>query len=94
VVYTDIISVLSSGQKKILFYPNPASRESSLSWILQQGTPASSRLQLFDMGGRKMADYPELPPAISLRGLSKGYYIYKLLGSNGGLIETGKILLQ
>ena len=46
------------------------------------------------MGGRKMADYPELPPAINLRGLTKGYYIYKLLGSNGGLIETGKILLQ
>ena len=93
-VYTDIISVLTSGQRKILFYPNPANRETALSWVLQQGTPASSRLQLFDMGGRKMADYPELPPAINLRGLTKGYYIYKLLGSNGGLIETGKILLQ
>ena len=93
-VYTDMISVLSSGQRKILFYPNPASRETSLNWILQQGTPASSRLQLFDMGGRKLADYPELPPTLNLRGFSKGYYMYKLLGSTGNLIEAGKILLQ
>ena len=93
-VYTEIISVLSSGQKKILFYPNPASREAPMNWVLQQGTPASSRLQLFDMGGHKLADYPELPPSLNLRGLAKGYYVYKLLGSNGSLMETGKILLQ
>jgi hypothetical protein len=93
-VYTEIISVLSSGQKKILFYPNPASREAPMNWVLQQGTPASSRLQLFDMGGHKLADYPELPPSLNLRGLAKGYYVYKLLGSNGSLVETGKILLQ
>lgn len=93
-IYTDIISVLSSGQRKILFYPNPASREAPLNWVLQQGTAASSRLQLFDMGGRQLADYPELPPSLNLRGMARGYYIYKLLGINGSLIETGKILLQ
>lgn len=94
VIYTEIISVLSSGKKYILFYPNPSSRHSPLNWVLQQGTPASSRLQLFDITGRLLRDYIELPPVIEVNGLAPGIIIYKLSGANGKFIETGKLVLQ
>ena len=35
IVYTDIINVLTTGEKKILFYPNPASSKSGIQYVLQ-----------------------------------------------------------
>lgn len=94
IVYSDIISVLSSGPKKILFYPNPLRRGDLLSWSLQQGVPASSGLQLFDVTGRLLAAYDELPVSIDTRSFTKGLILYSLLGPGGQLLETGKLLLQ
>lgn len=93
-VYTEIIPVLSSGKRHILFYPIPASRNVPLTWVLQQGTPASSALQLFDATGRRLASYSELPASIDIRGFAPGLLIYKLLGADHQLIEAGKLLIQ
>lgn len=93
-VYTEVIPVLSSGKRHILFYPNPASRNVSLTWVLQQGTPASSGIQLFDATGRMLASYTELPASIDIRGFAPGLLIYKLIGAGNKLIEAGKILIQ
>ncbi len=92
-VYTEIIPVISSGSRQILFYPNPAVRSTPLSWIIRQGTPSSSRLQLFDGTGRLVADFAELPVAINLTHLPAGFFIYKLLSRDGLVLETGKLIL-
>ena len=42
IVFTKIISVLTSGKQYILFYPNPVDRNGKLTWLLQQNLPADS----------------------------------------------------
>lgn len=93
-VYTDIISVLSSGERKILFYPNPLKKGAPLYWVVQQGVPASSGLKLYDAAGRLLFAYAELPAFIDTRVLSAGLIHYTLLGPGGQVLETGKLLLQ
>lgn len=92
-VYTEIISVLTSGKKAILFYPNPVKRNQPLSWVIRQGVPSSSRLQLYDITGRLLRDYNELPFSIKTAGISPGIIVYKLFGIDGILIEAGRIVL-
>lgn len=93
IVFTEIISVLTSGTKYLLFYPNPGSRNNTIVYIVKQGVPADSRLQLFDMTGRKLRDFVELPGNFQLNELPAGMLIYKLLSREGGLLETGKLLI-
>lgn len=92
-VYTEIISVLTSGNKYILFYPNPINRNSQLNYILQQGLPSGSQLQLFDFSGRLLKSYTSLPNRIILSSFSTGIIIYKLLTGNNTVLETGKIFV-
>lgn len=93
-VYTGIIQVLTSGAKKIRFYPNPAGRDEQLHYMLQQGVPADSRLQLFDVSGRMVRNMASLPNSISINTLSPGLYIYKLLLQDNTVIETGKLIIR
>jgi hypothetical protein len=93
-VYTDIIQVLASGSKQILFYPNPANSNTDLNYILQQGTAADNPLQLFDISGRLVKSFAMLPASISTKGLAAGVYIYKLLNRDKAIIETGKLVIQ
>lgn len=93
-VYTAIAQVLTSGEKRILFYPVPANSNTALHYVLQQGTPADSPLLLFDVSGRMVKQYASLPSSISLKGLAPGLYIYKLLNGNKAVVETGKLLIQ
>jgi hypothetical protein len=93
-VYTDIIPVLTSGQKKILFYPNPAARSTFLSYVLQQGVPASSKLQLFDATGRLLKFHGSLPDKIDLTGIAPGLIIYKLMDEDNKVLETGKLVIS
>jgi hypothetical protein len=61
VLYTEIITVLTSGKKYILFYPNPASGNSLLHYTLQQDLPPGTKLLLFDIMGHLLKDYKEMP---------------------------------
>ncbi len=94
VVYTEIISVLTSGTKIILFYPNPVPLNNQLNYMLMQVVPADSQLQLFDAAGRLIAAYSSLPNNISIKKLPRGLVIYKLLNRENVVVETGKIIIQ
>ena len=94
VVYTDKIMVLTSGKRYIVFYPNPVHRYSSLNYVLEQGVSASSRLQLFDISGRLLKDFPGMPGSIDVSTLARGMIIYKLIGVDGKLLERGKLIIQ
>ena len=93
VVYTEIISLLTSGLDNILFYPNPAKKSAPLNYVLKQGIPADSRFQLFDITGRLLKDYPFLPTTIDISNLPTGIIIYKLLGNNDRALATGKLVI-
>ena len=93
VVYTEIISVTTSGKKYIVFYPNPVSRYGFLNYTLQQNLPSDSKLQLFDVMGRLIKSYEEMPDNIDLRTLAPGLLIYKLFTSDNQLLETGKLIV-
>ncbi len=94
VVYTEIISILTSGIRYILFYPNPASRNLPLTYTLQQGVPADSRLQLFDISGRLLKSFSEMPGPININGFAPGVIIYKLLNNKSEVLERGKIIVM
>lgn len=94
VVYTEIISVLTTGKRFILFYPNPAGRNNPLTYVLQQGVPADSYLQLFDITGRLLKRFNEMPGGtIDISTLTPGIIIFKLLSSDNKLLETGKLVI-
>ncbi len=93
IVYTDIISVLTPGQHQIVFYPNPATSSNVLNYVLQQGIPHDSGLQLFDMTGRLLKDFSSLPGQIDISGLPAGIIIYKLISRDNKILGTGKIVI-
>jgi hypothetical protein len=93
-VYTDIIEVLSSGSKNILFYPNPVRQSSRLSYIMKQGISPDCRLQIFDLFGRTVRQYISLPTSIDVSGLLPGTYIFKISDRSGKQIEITKQVIQ
>ena len=93
VIYTDIISVLTSGPEYIYFYPNPVSRNTTLQYTLQQGVPSSAKLQFFDMYGRLLKSYGSMPGTLNLSHLTPGVIIYKLLTSENKMLQTGKLIV-
>jgi Subtilase family len=94
VIFTDIINVTTSGKKNIVFYPNPASTKTTLRYVLQQGIPADSKLQLFDLAGRLVLNFSFMPGNVDISKLATGVLIYKLLSSDDKILETGKIIVQ
>ncbi len=93
IVYTDIISVLTSGKQSIIFYPNPVSKTGTLNYMLQQGLSPNSRLQFFDITGRLIKSYATLPTKIDLSTFNAGVIVYKLYDVNNRKLETGKIVI-
>ncbi|HEX4877861.1 MAG TPA: T9SS type A sorting domain-containing protein, partial [Chitinophagaceae bacterium] len=94
ILFSEQITVLSTGHRIIAFYPNPVNRNQPLTWVIKQGIPASSRLQLFDATGRLLRSYDEMPGTITITGLAPGLLIYKLLSADGQFIDSGKIIVQ
>jgi hypothetical protein len=93
IVYTDVISVLTSGQNQIVFYPNPVTVNYQLNYVLKQGIFADIRLQLFDITGRLIRDFPSLPDKINVSAFPSGVLIYKLYSEGNHLLDTGKIII-
>jgi hypothetical protein len=94
ILYTEIISAFTSGKRYIVFYPNPIDRNHPLTWVLQQGVPPDSHLQLFDITGRILKNYSEIPNSINLSRWPPGMIFYRLYSNNDELLETGKIILK
>jgi len=92
-VYTDKISVITSGNNYILFFPNPVLRNGVLTYILQQGISNSSRLQLFDINGRLLKDFSEMPGSIDVSSMQPGIIIFKLIGAGGKVLQHGKLMI-
>jgi hypothetical protein len=93
-VFTDIVPILTSGQNNIWFYPNPVTKNNTIKYILKQGVPADSPLQLFDIYGRLIRNYASLPKEINISNLPSGIVIYRLLDDNNKTLETGKLIIQ
>ena len=93
IVYTDIISVLTSGTQNILFYPNPVSKSAKLNYVMMQGISADKRIQFFDVSGRLIRSFSTMPTAFELRDFPTGIIIYKLLGNNDRPLATGKLVI-
>ncbi|MBP6430728.1 MAG: S8 family serine peptidase [Ferruginibacter sp.] len=94
IVYTEIVEVLTSGKRKILFYPNPVVKKGTLNLVLEQGVPVNSGLQIFDAMGRLVFSKVLQSNSVSINSLPAGVLHYKLLDINRNTIETGKILVQ
>lgn len=93
ILYTEIIEVLTSGKKYILFYPNPVNRNGILNYVTQQGVPSGSQLQLFDITGRLLKTCSP-PDRIDISTWAPGMIVYKLLSNDNRLLETGKLMVQ
>ncbi len=93
IVYTDIISLLTTGRQNIVFYPNPASRRGLLKYVLMQGIPADNRIQFFDITGRMIRNFSSLPTIIDILNFPTGIVIYKLFGADNKPLETGKLII-
>lgn len=93
-VYTEPVAVLSSGEKKIWFYPSPARRGEPLNYILQQGVDADSKLLIYDISGRLLLQLPSISYQIDVSRFGTGVLVYKLLSQENVVIEAGKILVQ
>ena len=93
-VFTDIVPILTSGKNNIWFYPNPVTKNNTIKYILKQGVPADSPLQLFDIYGRLIRNYASLPKEINISNLPSGIVIYRLLDDNNKTLETGKLIIQ
>lgn len=93
IVYTDIISLLTSGKKNIVFYPNPASKKSGLHYVLMQGLAADNRIQFFDITGRLIRNYTSLPTVIDITTFPTGIIMYKLFDPNKRSLETGRLII-
>ncbi|MET0466155.1 MAG: S8 family peptidase [Chitinophagaceae bacterium] len=93
-IYTDMIEVLSSGSRNILFYPNPVRQSSKLLYVVKQGISPDCRLQVFDLFGRMIKQYASLPTSIDMTGVLPGIYILRVSDRTGKIIETVKQIVQ
>ncbi len=94
IVYTEIIEVLTSGKRKLLFYPNPVSKQGVLNIVLQQGLPVNSRLQFFDTMGRLIFSKEVQSNTLKISKLPAGVLHYRLLNKANNTLETGKVMVQ
>lgn len=93
-IYTETISILTTGKRFILFYPNPVERNSTLAYLLQQNLPTDSKLQFYDITGRLLRSYNEIPNSIDLKTFPAGMIIYKLFSNDKRLLEVGKLIVR
>jgi hypothetical protein len=93
-VYTEVITVSTSGVHHILFYPNPVNRSGTLQLILKQGVSFDSYLYLYDFTGRLVKQYHPIPSSINPANFSPGLLMYKLFNRSGQLLDSGKLVVQ
>jgi hypothetical protein len=93
IIYTNVISVITSGKRYISFYPNPAGRNTRIKSVFMQGLSPDSKLCLYDVYGRLLRWYAFIPDQIDISRLQAGMIIYRLLDEQDRTLETGKIII-
>jgi hypothetical protein len=93
-VYTDIVSVLTTGEKFLYLYPNPIKAGLKLNFLLK-GQVEKYNLQLYTSTGVFIKNWEiQFAGNIKLPILQTGYYFYRLTDENNRRIESGKILIN
>jgi hypothetical protein len=94
IVKTEIVAILHKGAKPVLVYPNPVNRGQQLN-ILVTESAADGILQIYDAVGRLLGSYPfNVTAGINTAGFAPGLYFYRLTGTEGRNIASGKIIIQ
>jgi hypothetical protein len=93
-VYTDIISLITSGTQLISFYPNPVNKTMPLRAVLRQGVSSNNKLCFYDMYGRLLRSFSYIPDVINVSKLQAGIIIYRILDDENRVLQTGKLVIQ
>jgi predicted SnoaL-like aldol condensation-catalyzing enzyme len=94
VIYTDLISVLTTGDKNIIVYPNPVKSGGLLNYLLKSQTQ-TYHLQLLDISGRFIRDWEiKYSGAVKLPVVPAGIYVYRLTDEAGAKKSSGKIIIN
>jgi Subtilase family/Secretion system C-terminal sorting domain len=91
--YTETVTVLTTGNKYLLIYPNPVSSGSLLNYQLKD-IAADWQLQLIDVQGRIVLSQPvTIAGKLKISGTQAGIYFYRLTDKKTGISEKGKIII-
>ena len=91
-IYSDLVFIYFTGSKPGVLYPNPAQRNGSVTVLTAQADVLT--FQLINNDGRVVIQtrLNDSPQQISLNGLSKGIYYYRLLKENKK-IQSGSLII-
>jgi hypothetical protein len=93
-VYTDVVSVLTTGEKFLYLYPNPIKAGSKINFLLK-GQVEKYSLQLYSSTGVFIKNWEiQFAGNIKLPILQTGYYFYRLIDEKNRKVESGKILIN
>jgi hypothetical protein len=92
--FTEIVTVLTTGSRYILIYPNPVSSGRALNYQLKDIT-ADWQLQLIDIQGRIVLSQPvTIAGTLNTSRMQAGFYFYRLTDKKTSVTETGKIIIK
>jgi hypothetical protein len=93
-VYTDVVSILTTGEKFLYLYPNPIKADSKINFLLK-GQVEKYNLQLYTSTGVFIKNWEiQFAGNIKLPTLETGYYFYRLIDEKNRKVESGKILIN
>lgn len=94
VIYTDIVSALSTGEDKIMFYPNPVTRNTPLNYLLKDNFGTNFKLLLYNSSGQLLSTAQIASVGtIDVSNLPQGVIIYKVIGEDKTVFTEGKFIL-
>ncbi len=94
IVYTEIVSILHNGKQPVWVYPNPVRRGQRLN-VLVNESAADGILQLHDAAGRLLGSFPfNVAAGINTAAFAPGLYFYRMIGTDGRNLTSGKIIIQ
>ncbi len=91
--YTETVTVLTTGSRYMLIYPNPVQSGGALSYQLKD-ISADWQLQLMDTQGRiVLSQALTIAGTLKTYGMQAGLYFYRLTDKKTSISETGKIII-
>ena len=92
-IITETVSVLSNANQFVLLYPNPARRNLSINFQINNFTTGLN-FQILDVQGRLIkTQLIGGAGQIITRGLNAGIFIFRIFNTDGALLETGKFVI-
>jgi hypothetical protein len=94
VIYTDIVSALSTGEDKILFYPNPVTRNAPLNYLLKDNLGTNFKLLLYNSSGQLLSTSQiSSVGTVDVNNLPQGVIIYRVITEDNTLFTKGKFII-